>query len=168
MPLRLSANKLVLLLAIALAWSMLGIGNIAQAGYMPVGAEPSSASVANELNAGKALPTKSDATATEQPGAGRPSPSDHREESPKPQVKELPENPFARLNGSPGGSSSSSTAPTGPSGQPLTANLNQPVVCPEMVCWLVEVNTAFSPSPIASGLFHPPRTARFIPLWSPT
>ena len=157
MPLRLSAKQLVLSLAIALAWSMLGIGNAAQAGYMPVGTEPSTASAENEMNAAKALPNKSDPTAIEQPGAGRPSPSDNREESPKPQVKELPENPFARLNGSPGGCSSSSTAPTGPSGQPLTANLNQPVVCPEMVCWLVEVNTVFSPSPIASGLFHPPR-----------
>jgi len=160
MPLRLSANKLVLSLAIALAWSMLGIGSLAQAGYMPVGTEPSTAVAETGINAGKALPIKSDATATEQPGAGQPSPSDNREESPKPQVKELPANPFARLNGSPGGSSSSSTTPTGPSGQPLTANLNQPVVCPEMVCWLVEVNTAFSPSPIASGLFHPPRSAR--------
>jgi hypothetical protein len=159
MPLRLSANQLVLSLAVALAWSILGIGNAAQAGYMPVGAEPSTASAENGLNAGKALPSKSDPTATEQPGAGRPSPSDNRDESPKPQVKELPENPFARLNGSPGGCSSGSTAPTGPSGQPVTANLNQPVVCPEMVCWLVEEDRAFSPSPIASGLFHPPRAA---------
>ncbi len=158
MPLRLSAKQLVPSLAIALAWSMLGIGNAAQAGYMPVGTEPSTASAENGLNAGKALPSKSDTTTTEQPGAGRPSPSDNREESPKPQVKELPENPFARLNGSPGGCSSGSTAPTGHSGQPVTANLNQPVVCPEMVCWLVEENKAFSPSPIASGLFHPPRS----------
>ena len=159
MPLRLSANQLVLSLAVALALSMLGIGNAAQAGYMPVGTELSTASADNGLNAGKALSDKSDATAIEQPGAGRPSASDNREESPKPQVKELPENPFARLNGSPGGCSSGSTVPTGPSGQPVTTNLNQPVICPEMVCWLVEENRVFSPSPIASGLFHPPRAA---------
>ncbi|MFL5245606.1 MAG: hypothetical protein ACJ8FY_26215 [Gemmataceae bacterium] len=153
---RVLANQFVLALALAVAWSVLGIANCAQAGYMPVGSEPTTAGPESPLNAGKALPNKGESLA-EQPGAGRPAPAERHEESPKPQLKDLPENPFARLNGSPGGCSSGSTVPSGSAGQPVTANFNQPVLSPVMVCWLVEANTVFSPSPIAEGLFHPPR-----------
>jgi hypothetical protein len=153
----LSVKQFVFGLAIVLALPFFGIGSTARAGYMPTPTDGTAESADSQIDASKDLLKKATSQEAEQPGAGQASDSSPLQENHKPEIQELPDNPFARLNPSTGGCSSGASSPSNSAGVPVSANLTQPFVSPVMVSWLSEEDDIFSPSPIASGLFHPPR-----------
>jgi hypothetical protein len=150
---RYSVNQFVLGLAFVLALPLFGLGSIAQAGYMPTQTDGETAD--SRIDANKDLLSKT----ADEPGAGQASDPSPLQENRKPEIQELPDNPFARLNTSTSGCSNGASSPSNSAGVPVSANLTQPYICPVMVSWLGEEDAIFSPSPIASGLFHPPRDA---------
>jgi hypothetical protein len=154
---RFTVNQFVLGLAIVLALPILGVGSVARAGYMPIQTEASTDTTETRVNTSKDLSSQAPGQTAEQSGAGQgenPSPpSDNN----KPEIRDLPDNPFARLNTSTGGCSSGASSPSSSAGVPVSANLIQLVICPVLVSWLGEENLVFSNSPVASGMFHPPR-----------
>ena len=154
---RFSANQFVLGLAIVLALPFLGVGSAARAGYMAICTEANAETTDSRLDTGKDLASQTLNQDPNQAGAGQASNPSPLEDNRKPEIPELLDNPFARLNTSTGGCSSGASSPSSSAGVPVSANLIQPFVCPVMVSWLTEEYSIFSPSPIASGLFHPPR-----------
>jgi hypothetical protein len=144
--------KLGLASAFVLGLPFFGDGSVAHAGYMAVGSEPSTDSLIKGNDVEKAA-----ASQPGQMGAAQDTTEDTK--NPKDQKIEIVDGqlPFARLNTTHGGCSNGASVPTSSTSLPVLAGPAQPVVCPAMVSWLIERNVVFSPSPQASGLFHPPR-----------